>query len=106
MVATLALAVPVSFIAFRLQGGYFAIGTWVIAEVFRISIANISAVGGGSGTSLPALRGLSRSTREAATLWLCLSRAAAAPPAPYGVLPSRGGPGPPAPPSPQHPPQR
>ena len=26
------VAVPVSWVAFRLQGGYFAIGTWVIAE--------------------------------------------------------------------------
>ena len=29
---------PVSFVAFRLQGGYFAIGTWVIAEVFRLGV--------------------------------------------------------------------
>jgi len=91
MVATLALAVPVSFIAFRLQGGYFAIGTWVIAEVFRISIANISTVGGGSGTSLTALRGISRSTREAATFWLCLAGATAAVAAVYGFLRSREG---------------
>jgi branched-chain amino acid transport system permease protein len=34
------------------RGGYFAIGTWVIAEVFRLGVANVSAVGGGSGTSL------------------------------------------------------
>src|SRR5206468_5470908 len=27
------VALPVSWVAFRLQGGYFAIGTWVIAEV-------------------------------------------------------------------------
>ncbi len=51
-----AIAVPVSWLAFRLQGGYFAIGTWVIAEVFRLSFANLSVVGGGSGTSLTALR--------------------------------------------------
>ena len=61
------IALPVSFIAFRLQGGYFAIGTWVIAEVFRLSFANVSAVGGGSGTSLTALRGIDRATREIAT---------------------------------------
>jgi len=30
--AALVVAYPVSFVAFRLQGGYFAIGTWVIAE--------------------------------------------------------------------------
>jgi branched-chain amino acid transport system permease protein len=68
-----AIAVPVSFIAFRLQGGYFAIGTWVIAEVFRLSFANVSAVGGGSGTSLTALRGIERATRERLTYWMALA---------------------------------
>ena len=67
------IAVPVSFVAFRLQGGYFAIGTWVIAEVFRLSVANISAVGGGSGTSLTALRGIEKATRETTTFWLALA---------------------------------
>ena len=67
------IAVPVSFVAFRLAGGYFAIGTWVIAEVFRLSVANISAVGGGSGTSLTALRGVERATRETTTFWLALA---------------------------------
>ena len=66
------IAVPVSFVAFRLQGGYFAIGTWVIAEVFRLSFANVSAVGGGSGTSLTALRGIDKATRENTTYWLAL----------------------------------
>jgi branched-chain amino acid transport system permease protein len=66
------IAVPVSFIAFRLQGGYFAIGTWVIAEVFRLSFANVAAVGGGSGTSLTALRGIEKATRENATFWMAL----------------------------------
>jgi branched-chain amino acid transport system permease protein len=67
------VAVPVSWVAFRLQGGYFAIGTWVIAEVFRLSIANVSAVGGGSGTTLTALRGIDRVTRERTTFWIALA---------------------------------
>jgi branched-chain amino acid transport system permease protein len=67
------IAIPVSYVAFRLQGGYFAIGTWVIAEVFRLSFANISAVGGGSGTSLTALRGIEKATRERATFWIALA---------------------------------
>ncbi|HVO07121.1 MAG TPA: branched-chain amino acid ABC transporter permease [Burkholderiaceae bacterium] len=66
------IALPVSWVAFRLQGGYFAIGTWVIAEVFRLSFANMSVVGGGSGTSLIALRGIERATREALTFWFAL----------------------------------
>jgi branched-chain amino acid transport system permease protein len=70
-------ALPVSWIAFRLQGGYFAIGTWVIAEVFRLSVANIPAVGGGSGTTLTALRGIPKATRESATYWIALACVAA-----------------------------
>jgi len=71
--AAAAIAVPVSFIAFRLQGGYFAVGTWVIAEVFRLSFANVSAVGGGSGTSLTALRGIDKATREVMTFGIALA---------------------------------
>ena len=52
-VAALVLAVPTAFFAFRLQGAYFAIGTWVIAEVARLSVAQWRSVGGGTGTSLP-----------------------------------------------------
>ncbi|MCB1491578.1 MAG: branched-chain amino acid ABC transporter permease, partial [Rhodobiaceae bacterium] len=51
--AALALAVPTAFFAFRLQGAYFAIGTWVIAEVVRLLVAQWKAIGGGTGTSLP-----------------------------------------------------
>lgn len=51
--ATAVIAIPTGWIAFRLQGAYFAIGTWVIAEVFRLFAAQISALGGGSGISLP-----------------------------------------------------
>jgi branched-chain amino acid transport system permease protein len=76
--ATALIAVPVSFVAFRLAGGYFAIGTWVIADVFRLGVANISAVGGGSGTSLTALRGIEKATRETATFWMALVCAVAA----------------------------
>jgi branched-chain amino acid transport system permease protein len=72
-VASALIAVPVSRVAFRLQGGYFAIGTWVIAEVFRLSFANMSFVGGGSGTSLTALRGIDKATRESTTFWMALA---------------------------------
>jgi branched-chain amino acid transport system permease protein len=87
----LLIALPVSFVAFRLQGGYFAIGTWVIAEVFRLTLANVSAVGGGSGTSLTALRGIPRATRESATFYLCLGGAALSLVLVYGFLRSREG---------------
>jgi branched-chain amino acid transport system permease protein len=88
---TMLVALPVSVVAFRLQGGYFAIGTWVIAEVFRLSIANVSAVGGGSGTSLTALRGIEKATRISLTFWLCLVSAFASVALVYLFLRSRNG---------------
>ncbi|WP_147124277.1 branched-chain amino acid ABC transporter permease [Shimia ponticola] len=51
--AALVIAVPTAFFAFRLNGAYFAIGTWVIAEVFRLLVAQWKTLGGGTGTSLP-----------------------------------------------------
>lgn len=47
------VAVPTAFFTFRLYGPYFAIGTWVIAEVGRLLLAQWKALGGGTGTSLP-----------------------------------------------------
>lgn len=47
------LALPVSVLVFRLRGAYFAIGTWVVAEVFRLVAAQMTLLGGGSGVSLP-----------------------------------------------------
>ena len=72
------IAVPVSLVAFRLEGGYFAIGTWVIAEVFRLSVANLAWLGGGSGTSLTAFQGVPRALRESLTLWTALAIVAVA----------------------------
>jgi len=90
-IATALIAVPVSFVAFRLAGGYFAIGTWVIADVFRLVFANISAVGGGSGTSLTALRGIAKATRETATFWMALACVVAAIALVYVFLRSKRG---------------
>lgn len=77
-VAAGAVALPTGFFVFRLQGAYFAIGTWVIAEVFRLTFANMSAVGGGSGTTLTALRGIDKATRESVTYWMALACVVAA----------------------------
>ena len=48
------VAVPAALIVFRLRGAYFAIGTWVVAEVCRLILAQVKQLGGGTGTSLPA----------------------------------------------------
>jgi branched-chain amino acid transport system permease protein len=47
------LSLPVAALIFRLRGHYFAIGTWIVAEVFRLLASEVSVLGGGSGTSLP-----------------------------------------------------
>jgi branched-chain amino acid transport system permease protein len=47
------IAVPAALIVFRLRGAYFAIGTWVVAEVCRLILAQVKQLGGGTGTSLP-----------------------------------------------------
>jgi branched-chain amino acid transport system permease protein len=82
-VAAALISVPVAFLVFRLKGPYFAIGSWVVAEVFRLSAAQMSMVGGGSGLSIPisVMKGLgSKSEREMlvyfASLVLCLGTAA------------------------------
>ena len=72
-----AVSAPVAVLMFRLRGAYFAIGTWVAAEVFRLSFAQMTALGGGSGTSLPVsiVKQLAdgRDARDAAAYWLALS---------------------------------
>ena len=45
-------ALPTALIVFRLHGAYFAIGTWVVAEVYRLVFAQVKPLGGGTGTSL------------------------------------------------------
>jgi branched-chain amino acid transport system permease protein len=85
------IAIPTSQVVFRLQGGYFAVGTWVVAEVFRLIFANVSALGGGSGTSLTAMVGIPKGTREMITYWLALGSVVFAIGLVYGLLRSRFG---------------
>jgi len=47
------IAVPTAFVLFRLRGPYFAVGSWVVAEVYLLLASQITSLGGGSGTSLP-----------------------------------------------------
>lgn len=94
-VAGAVIAMPVAALIFRLRGAYFAIGTWVIAEVFRLSAAQISALGGGSGASLPAgiVKSLAegRDMREAIAYWLALGVMAAVIGVAFLILRSRHG---------------
>ena len=45
------VSIPVGAVVLWLRGGAFAIGTWVVAEVFSIVISLDAALGGGTGTS-------------------------------------------------------
>jgi len=75
------LSIPVGLLVFRLRGHYFAIGTWIVAEVFRLTASQISALGGGSGPSLPAAVVIAiastRQLRDFTMYWVALALAAA-----------------------------
>jgi branched-chain amino acid transport system permease protein len=90
LIATL-FALPTSQLVFRLSGGYFAVGTWVVAEVYRLVFANDSALGGGSGQSLTALIGIPKDVRESVTFWISIGLVLATTGGVYWLLQSRFG---------------
>lgn len=91
-VAVACVAVLVAPVIFRLRNAYFAIGTWVVAEVFRIVVANSSSLGGGSGASLTsALRGYSAALRDATMFWIAAALGLGSTLAVYLLLRSRLG---------------
>jgi len=71
------VAIPVAGLVFRLRGHYFAIGTWIIAEVFRLLASQVSVLGGGSGISLPAsvvvAIASTRQMRDFMVYWIALA---------------------------------
>lgn len=93
--AAAAFALPTAFVVFRLRGAYFAIGTWVVAEVYRLGFAQISALGGGSGQSLPiaVVKSIAdgRAAREMVIFYLGLALAVLATGLVYWLLRSRHG---------------
>lgn len=85
-------AALVAPLVFRLSGAHFAIGTWVVAEVFRLVIANLPFVSGGSGTSVAkTVMGMNIDMRISLTLWSALALGAGATLAVYLLLRSRWG---------------
>jgi branched-chain amino acid transport system permease protein len=69
----LLLSIPSASLLFRLRGGYFAIGTWVLAEVFRLLVSSSTDwLKGGSGRTLNAARLFDRATRENLTYFLAI----------------------------------
>jgi branched-chain amino acid transport system permease protein len=70
------VALPTAGLVFRLRAGYFAVGTWVVAEVFRLLVINAPPslnLGSGSGTTLYALEDINRSDRISFVYWITLA---------------------------------
>lgn len=85
------LALPTAALVFRFRAGYFAVGTWAVAEVYRLLAANTGPLGRGSGRTLKAVFPLARETREVTTYLLALALGAATVVAVYLFLRSRHG---------------
>jgi branched-chain amino acid transport system permease protein len=77
VVATV-FALATSTLVFRFSGGYFAVGTWAVAEVYRLLVANTPALGRGTGRTLKAVFPLARETREVGTYALAVALGVAA----------------------------
>ena len=94
-IAAAVMAIPTAFLVFRLRGAYFAIGTWVVAEVYMLAFAQISALGGGSGMSLPVkiVKSIAadKLIRESAIYWTTLFFSGGALALVYLLLRSRHG---------------
>ena len=92
MVIAALFAFPISFLAFRLSGGYFAIGTWVIAEVVRLLVMQVDILGAGTGISFAQMsETLSPGRRIAYVYWLSLVGVVAAVAVTYLLMRSRLG---------------
>jgi branched-chain amino acid transport system permease protein len=89
--AAAALAVPTAAVAFRLRGGYFAIGTWVIAEVYHLLAVNMKWDGGGDGTLIFSAATLDRTVRAHGTYFWALGLGVASVLGSYLLLRSRLG---------------
>jgi branched-chain amino acid transport system permease protein len=67
------VALPAAGLLFRLRGGYFAVGTWVVAEVFRLLVSNnVDWLKGGFGRTLRSITEFDRDTREIITYLLAV----------------------------------
>jgi branched-chain amino acid transport system permease protein len=86
-----AVAWLTSFLVFRLVGGYFAIGTWVVAEVVRLLTSQVDTLGAGSGISLRAWSRYTPAYRVAYVYWLSLAGTVAAVLVVYLLMRSRLG---------------
>jgi branched-chain amino acid transport system permease protein len=71
LVAPAIIAVPTYALLHRLDGPYFAIGTWVLAEVFRLATSVFPYVNSGAGMSLRVMTDYSAYERAIGISLLC-----------------------------------
>jgi branched-chain amino acid transport system permease protein len=88
-VLTAIFSIPLALIAFRLRGSYFAIGTWVLADVVSLVMQQQNSLGAGNGVSIK----VSGDALERLKIiyWLALGLAVGAIVLTYAVLRSRLG---------------
>ncbi|MEN9823941.1 MAG: hypothetical protein RLZ04_2367 [Actinomycetota bacterium] len=88
-VLTAIFSIPIALIAFRLRGSYFAIGTWVLADVVSLIMQQQNSLGAGNGISIK----VSGDALERLKIiyWLALGLAIGAIVLTYAVLRSRLG---------------
>ncbi|MBR0858064.1 branched-chain amino acid ABC transporter permease [Bradyrhizobium liaoningense] len=71
MIVPAILSVPTYLLLHRLDGPYFAIGTWVVAEAVRLVTTNLDFVNAGAGLTLRVMTQYRLHEREIAMTILC-----------------------------------
>lgn len=69
-VAAALFAAAVAPLMFRLRDAYFSIGMWVFAEIVRLLVTKIDAVGGESGVPLQAIRLVDAESFQRNAFWI------------------------------------
>ena len=85
------LALPTYALLHRLDGPYFAIGTWVVAEAVKLVVLNIDYVNAGSGMTLRVMSQYSLHQRQVGLMWLCAAMLLVTVGGSYWLLRSRHG---------------
>jgi len=91
VVVSALLAVPSSWLVFRLSGAYFAIATWALAQVAVLFVERFGSLGGGTGAPVPGLDGFGPALLLNYTYWTALGVAVLALVSVYALLRSRQG---------------
>jgi branched-chain amino acid transport system permease protein len=89
--AAAVISIPTAALVFRLRGGYFAIGTWVVAEVFALLIINTEYLGAGNGVTVTSAAKVELETRQNGTYWIAVATGVGAVVLVYLLLRSRLG---------------